>query len=393
MQTKYYDDLLSEARDPHVSKYKRGMKQLELASCSSIGFGCRKSILETLEHIHSANCLEDFVAQLTITRLFQAHGLEPPKPNNLENGVADERGNITDPLEVGTASEPGDSHSLFDRSRRALMDFKKLGLLPPQYYCWHIRTTQRLISSVTADEAFTISGQRIQGMDDCNLLGMVGAQLRRGERISIEISEADILEEDSLPHRAVITGKNHLLSNLLELGVDPNTRDDSDRTLLQIACRWGNRDAVGLLLDAGGRADIPGRGGDLPLHWIWMFGDDDIEKICNSLIERGGADVNATMNQYDLFSETWNHLRISGTALHSAIAARSLPAVLVLLDHGANINRRPYEDSETPLELAARLHLSEIVELLCSRGAALANDVDGGWALHNIAHYTDPLQR
>jgi hypothetical protein len=56
---------------------------MELAVCASMGFGCQKSIDATLDHLHLASCLYDVNAQFTIPRLFQAHGKEPPEPEDL----------------------------------------------------------------------------------------------------------------------------------------------------------------------------------------------------------------------------------------------------------------------------------------------------------------------
>jgi hypothetical protein len=81
-QAKYYTDLLRDVHDETVSRYKKGAKYLELAACASIGFGCKKSIDATLDHLHSANCLSDIVAQLIVPRLFQANGKEPLEPED-----------------------------------------------------------------------------------------------------------------------------------------------------------------------------------------------------------------------------------------------------------------------------------------------------------------------
>ncbi|KAF2683536.1 ankyrin [Lentithecium fluviatile CBS 122367] len=412
-QAKYYKNLLRDVHDDTVSRYKKGVKYLELAACASIGFGCKKSIDATLDHLHSANCLSDITAQMTIPRLFQAHGKEPLEPEDLVSGEEDlmdiedeedqDSGSLSnDEMSDGggddddnedSQSESGPGHSTFEFSKFLLCYFGGTGLAPERYYCWHIRKVHDMLASLEADEPFIIGNETIQGLKDPRLPKIALARLAAGEGLEIRPSGEDSSERDSLHHRAARAGENHILEQLLKEGADPNDSGRFERPVLVDACRRGNRLAIDLLLEAGAKANIPGRGGDLPLHWLWMFKEEDADTVCSLLISKGEADINATKDQFGLSNESYNHLQIFGTALHAAIAARSLAAVRVLTEHGADINLRPYEDSETPIELAARLHMAEIVKFLGSRGAKLTNDVNGGWALHSVAYHVNPLQR
>ncbi|KAF2005158.1 ankyrin [Amniculicola lignicola CBS 123094] len=415
-QAKYYTDLLRDVHDGTVSRYKKGAKYLELAVCASIGFGCKKSIDATLDHLHSANCLSDFVAQLTVPRLFQANGKEPLEPEDLvldeedlrdiedEEDQDSSRGDndeMSDGSEDGGGeddvedeeSESGPGHPTFEFSKLLPFYFERTGLGPERYYCWHICKTRDLMMSLEAGESFILGNETMQGLTDPRLPKVALARLATGENLEIRTGGEDSSERDSLHNLVARAGENGFLKQLLKEGADPNGRERVGRPVLLDACRSGNRLAIDLLLEAGAKANIPGRDGELPLHWLFMFEGEDLDTVCSELIGKGEADINAAMDQFGLFNESYNHLMIFGTALHAAIAARSLVAVRVLTKHGADINLRPYEDSETPIELAARLHMAEIVDFLGNRGATLANDVNGGWALHSVASHVNPLRR
>jgi serine/threonine protein kinase len=430
-QAKYYTDLLRDVHGNTVSRYKKGVKYLELAACASIGFGCKKSIDATLDHLHSSNCLYDIAAELTTPRMFQAHGKEPPEPEELGSGeedlmdIEDEEDQDSDSLSddemsddsrgddgnegasilsnpssitllltgIDSELESGPEHSTFELSKFLLRNFKETKLAPERYYCWHIRKVHATMASFETDQPFILGNEIIQGLKDPKLLKIALARLASRESLEIRTNGEDSSERDSLLNLVARAGENDILEQLLREGADPNDRGSVERPVLMDAFRSGNRRAISLLLEAGAKANIRGRGGDLPLHWLWMFEEEDPDTVCSLLIRKGGADINATMDQFSLFNESYSHLRIFGTALHAAIAARSLNAVRVLTEHGADISLRPYEDSVTPIELAARLHMTEIVDFLGKRDATLINDVVGGWVLHSVADHVNPLQR
>jgi hypothetical protein len=435
-QAKYYTDLLRDVHDNTISRHKKGVKYLELAACASIGFGCKKSIDVTLDHLHSSNCLYDGTAQLIVPRMFQAHGKEPPELEDLGSGeedmmdIEDEEDQDNDSLSDDemsddemsdgggdddgnegasilsnpsfitllltrndSESESGLEYSTFEFSKFLLRNFKETKLAPERYYCWHIRKVHALMASLEIDQPFILGNEIIQGLKDPKLLKIALARLGAGGSLEIRTNREDGSERDSLLNLAARAGENHILEQLLNGGADPNVRGRVERPVLMDAFWSGNGRAVSLLLEAGAKANIRGRGGELPLHWLWMFEEEDLDTVCSLLISQGGADINATMDQFGLINQPYSHLRIFGTALHAAIAARSLDAVRVLTEHGADIGLRPYEDSQTPIELAARLHMAEIVDFLGKRDAKLINDVNGRWALHSVAHHVNPLQR
>jgi hypothetical protein len=260
------------------------------------------------------------------------------------------------------------------------------------WYNWHVRTFEK--AHATRRVRVTIYGQEFSGLKDRQLPAFLTANWSRyqaGERTIQAHGPEGRYREYSLAHWVVACGQNQLLCTLLDLGLDVNAVDSDQLTLLDTACHYGNDKAAILLIDKGASAAITARAGCSPLHFLWMFDETVAAELCRLLIDVAGADVNSSMDE--VLRIAHHFLVITGTPLHAAVAARCRHAIDLLIAQGANPNIRPTEDSLTPLELAARLHCSEIVSLLLDRGARLESSTPNGWALSQVGKFEIPLYR
>ncbi len=178
-------------------------------------------------------------------------------------------------------------------------------------------------------------------------------------------------------HFAAESGSAGTISNLLRAGYLVTTLDNYGNTPLHSAAASGSGDAVITLLKAGAKADVRNQHGDTPLMFTILS--------CNPV----GAD--ALLKQMNNFSlEKEKLLKIPGlgnlTPLQQAVS--SCPKLVkVLLDHGANPNYIiTYSQTAPALHIAASLGLSDLVELLLSKGAdVMLKDNLGQTALHKAA--------
>ncbi len=117
-----------------------------------------------------------------------------------------------------------------------------------------------------------------------------------------------------------------LIRGLLAAGADPNASDDD-----------GFPSLIAALGKLNSHPGSPSR--------------DDVEQVIALLLSFGANPDQRGINDY--------------TALHMAVAERSLPAVELLLAAGADRQARTrIDDCETPLELARRAGLTAIAERL-----------------------------
>ncbi|XP_032521667.2 transient receptor potential channel pyrexia isoform X2 [Danaus plexippus] len=229
-------------------------------------------------------------------------------------------------------------------------------------------------------------------------------------------------------------GKTCLLSKLLKIGGDPNSRDDAGRTCLHLSCLVGNGETVKLLLEHGAdpnmwdsvseRKATPlhcaasakslncvnallNHGADVnaglsehsPLHYAVM---SDAPEVVSALLEAG-----ACPDTPQVFTETPLHVAASlgsascmkllldagadvraalgpgrATALHLAAVDGHAECASLLLEHGARIDC-PNSRGQTSLHLAALAQSVEVVELLVAKRADVrARDIDGRTPLH-----------
>jgi len=125
---------------------------------------------------------------------------------------------------------------------------------------------------------------------------------------------------------AIYRSPLHFIRTLLEMGANPNPDDHA-----------GFPPLVAAISCANPRPGSPGR--------------QDVADILRLLLEFGADPNQRGINDY--------------TPLHMAVGERSVTAIRILLDAGADRNARTrIDDFETPLEMATRAGFTEIVNLL-----------------------------
>lgn len=95
---------------------------------------------------------------------------------------------------------------------------------------------------------------------------------------------------DGVLHLAATSGKLAAMTTLLDYSplLEINLRNDSQETLLLVACRAGQKEMVDLLLTRGADASLTTATGESCLHWLISFDDADVEEIGDALIAAGG---------------------------------------------------------------------------------------------------------
>lgn len=95
-------------------------------------------------------------------------------------------------------------------------------------------------------------------------------------------------------HSAVTRADKALVALLLEHGADVNIRDDSSQTPLYLAASKLDTTIAKILLENGADANIKGNGNDTPIDAVYMFHDSrESERMVELLRLHGGV------SQYD----------------------------------------------------------------------------------------------
>lgn len=199
-------------------------------------------------------------------------------------------------------------------------------------------------------------------------------------------------------HLAVSTQKTHIAKRMIELGADINTADAEGATPLWMAIDNAQTEMVKTLLKAGvdinkndGRQLLPlhqaandpdlstaterifdlllkagadtgiadPKSGRLPLHFA--AANSEADGLVRKLINHPSANLQVEIDSLDFDGASPLHL----AALH--VDTQSLQ---MLIEAGANINRRHGQDAATPLIIAARENNTGAVRKLLAAGAA-----------------------
>ncbi|KAI9858397.1 MAG: hypothetical protein M1813_007501 [Trichoglossum hirsutum] len=179
-----------------------------------------------------------------------------------------------------------------------------------------------------------------------------------------------------LLHYAATMGNLKALKHIIETylcDVDIPNQSVSESPLV-CACRSGHFDCAVFLLDCAAKANGAEHGEEAPLHWICSFSPGQMASLSKKLIA-AGADVEKSSGimrkDVRMINADWEDIfGISVTPLGRAVLMRSLPAVKVLLELGAdpfakvNLGKSPV--GKSAVELAAVLTLPHILEVLLS---------------------------
>ena len=200
---------------------------------------------------------------------------------------------------------------------------------------------------------------------------------------------------NTLLHFAAMYGKVDIISFLIkEKRASINAQNFAGETPLYKACLSASTAAVRSLITLGGDAKIVSKPfGISCVHWLFNFEASDMKQVAELLVYQGKAEVNAQTLpgevdgrpphiQTEHFPFHWPF----GTALHWAVAARSMAAVGTLLDSGAEINALDHPDCKNPqtaLMLAMYRADAELAEYLVSLGADSGSTISYG---RNVIH-------
>ena len=450
MQCRQRRHSLMIIESPYYSAFEKGKAAFRLSSYSAIGRGCKRDLSEALDFLLKAAAFKNNPAQVVCHRVCEAHArprpvLRPdllpdysisdcddsertssemdtedsdnwggndgdqetensPLGQGLDEDEQSQSGPSTNERDNDMMSYSSDSESDLDYPVFMLagaMDqkFKSMigneGLSSNVYYSWQIRNFNKALGDANSVAQIHAYGKEYAGIEALSLADICEHWTLANVLPTVEIKVRDgSLLEQPLLHYAIASCNLHIVETLLKLGISPQTQDDSGNTALHIACQHGYSDLTKLLVSSKAKASIGNKTGAFPLHWLWMFEDSDIEQMAELLVKNAEADVNATMKASESTVDALFFYTVSGTPLHSAISVRNAKAVQVLIDLGANVNIRPSENGETPLELAAMLHLFDIAEILLQHGAKLLDErQDGPWVLHHVGRHIQPLRR
>lgn len=170
-------------------------------------------------------------------------------------------------------------------------------------------------------------------------------------------------------HCAVHENRSHVVRRLLDLGSDPDTRDDEKVTALHDAANHGFVDTANWILYYGGHINIQDKDGFTPLHIAAANGRFEMVKL---LVEAENININSRD-------------RNLSTPLHYAVADGHSNISTFLCENGASVNLID-KDGDTPLHVAAYAGQAEMVSLLLGFGAdSKIRNKAGEYAVHAAA--------
>ena len=254
--------------------------------------------------------------------------------------------------------------------------------------------------------------------------------------IALQHSHKDIADlvlskgADVSIHTAATLGDAQRMRNLLEKGVDINSRDKNGRTPLHAAASTKHKEVAELLISTGADVNAQDKRNYTPLFYAIFSNDANMVELLLSK----GADVNFTPEKdypplhYAVWFENldmarilvehkasfdvkdrdgWTALRYAVSAgsrdlvnlfvangadlsgLHMAACIGNLARVKSHMEQGADVDAKD-ELGWTPLYWAASLGRTEVARFLIDKGADVRTGAtDGGTALHQAAQAGD----
>jgi hypothetical protein len=197
-----------------------------------------------------------------------------------------------------------------------------------------------------------------------------------------------------LLHLAAVQGRLHALQHLhAKYLCDINLKNQSHGdTVLTLACRTGRFDIAMWCLDNGADPNGAEFCEESPLHCITAFSESEMDSLVARLIE-AGADIekHSEASRSDIrgiLADWEDSFSITLTPLGRAVLKQSLPAVRVLLKHGASPTLKRVDRNranQSAVELAAVLTLPDILEELLQH-IADAEDVFDECEMLDAAH-------
>ncbi|KAM0796420.1 ankyrin repeat-containing domain protein [Usnea florida] len=200
-----------------------------------------------------------------------------------------------------------------------------------------------------------------------------------------------------------------VVTDLLELGSDPNDRSAEYRTAMMLAARGGHVAVVKMLIDHGADISSTDTNGWSVIHYACQSGDEEILYLLKTIIPDWNAKITAKLHDQWCHNATALHLaaRLHGPALnflltndlmtdidsltHRKETALWMAAffgisrnVSLLLDRAANDTIRNC-NSEGPLHVAVRCGHLGVVETFISKGCDLLLQDGSGFAPQLIA--------
>ncbi|KAL1858320.1 hypothetical protein Daus18300_009938 [Diaporthe australafricana] len=271
---------------------------------------------------------------------------------------------------------------------------------PDQRFAKLLRSFYKFHNSAAARKSLEldIGGKTMRIDDQGQLDGLLGRY--SCEEVDEAVVTTDVWGQPVLKplmHHLILS-HSALAENLLRRGCDPSKRTHNLLSMLIVACAAGSKTLVELLLELCPEYAIRStREGISPLHWLFMFDDEEMFEVGQRLVN---ARANLQRVGVQVFAEF--NLVFAGSPLHWAIMARSTTAIRTLIELGADPNaevpRATVECLEcppVPLDLAVMLLMHEIVELMLQLGATMdgASDSDQRTPIHFIGDgVTDPFR-
>lgn len=195
-------------------------------------------------------------------------------------------------------------------------------------------------------------------------------------------------------HAAVWIEKNGpaMTKLLLDLGENPNARDDEGQTPLHYAAEHDNLPIARVLVEHGAKLRIRDEWGDTP---AMLARDEENEEMLEFLVEKEktplhrAIDSDSSDDAKAFMRGWWNKkYKISPddkSYMHYAVASRNPAWIRLLCEKGCPINAKD-EETLTPLHHAARDNKPEMIKALLSCGARMDVGAEWGWSVYSAGY-------